>query len=603
MKTLMKNKTFLTLLLLVIIGNTTGIYNNIYGSSNNPVGPMRYEVAQNNPKASDDGPGTAELPWKTVSKAAESVGPGDIVVIHEGVYRERVLIKTSGTAQQPIRFEAAPGEWVVLTGADQLTGWTKSNSDNPIWTIAWPNRFLNNARTGSMIHPDDAYHTLIGRCEQVIVNGYLLRQVLSVAQLAPGTFFADIDNKSLHVWESTNRELNNRNLYVEASVRPEILRVDGAFVQVRGLHFRYAANFAQRAAVAFTGNHDVLEDCLIEAMNSCGASFRGPDIVVRRCTIRDNGQLGFGASNAHRLLFTECLVENNNTKNYDRQWEAGGDKLALCRGVVIEKSQFLHNRGIGIWFDIGNDSCTVRQCLIADNEAAGIFYEISYGLHAYDNVMVGNGFAPDPGQWGVQAGISLSSSPNCVIERNLLVGNREGFSFREQYRTTPVIGDRTERPVWNHDHIIRNNIIAYNRDAQVYGWFNQGDDRHLPSAITGAPLLKAGEIAKNDKGQPVGLTLENLNLRFENNLYFAYPNQGLIKWGPSWNKKYRQYLTIAEFQKELKIDKGGKILEPLFTDLISRDFRMSKKAMASFKNSYPQGTVPGVSLGVLSEKP
>jgi len=160
-----------------------------------------------------------------------------------------------------------------------------------------------------------------------------------------------------------------------------------------------------------------MEDCIVESMNASGASFTGQDMTVRRCVFRDNGQLGFGASRAHRLLFTECLVENNNTKGFDRGWEAGGDKLALCRDAVLERSRFLRNRGNGIWFDIGNTNCIVRQCLIADNEDAGIFYEISFCLHAHDNVIVGNGFAVTPGAWGAQAGISLSSSPGCIIER------------------------------------------------------------------------------------------------------------------------------------------------------------------------------------------
>ena len=67
---------------------------------------------------------------------------------------------------------------------------------------------------------------------------------------------------------------------------------------------------AQHGAVVLAGRFNVLEDCLIESMNSSGATFEGEDAVARRCTFRDNGQLGFGASRAHRLLFTECLVEN-----------------------------------------------------------------------------------------------------------------------------------------------------------------------------------------------------------------------------------------------------------------------------------------------------
>ena len=150
---------------------------------------------------------------------------------------------------------------------------------------------------------------------------------------------------------------------------------------------------------------------------------------------------------------------------------------------MLEKCQFLNNRGNGIWFDIGNEHCEVRNCLIADNEDAGIFYEISYGLHAHDNVIVGNGFDDTPGSWGAASAIALSSSPDCVIERNLIVGNREGFNFREQDRKTPLIDDKRERWVWNHDQTIRNNVLAYNRDAQVWGWFDVNDGRHWPAAL------------------------------------------------------------------------------------------------------------------------
>ena len=569
-----------------------------------PLQAARFEVAQNHPQASDDGPGSAERPWKTVSQAAESVGPGDQVVIRGGVYRERVVVKASGTAQQPIRFQAAPGEFVVLTGADLLTRWTKAAGENPVYTVAWPHRF--NAYSKTMTHPGDDYHRVIGRCEQVMVNGYLLRQLLSATQLAPGTFFADVTNQLLSVWDSANGDLNKSR--VEASVRQEILRVEGAWVRVGGLHFRYAANAAQHGAVVLAGNHDELEDCVVEEMNASGAAFLGEDLVVRRCTFRENGQLGFGANRAHRLRFTECLVEHNNTKNFSRGWEAGGDKLALCRGVVLEQCRFVRNRGNGIWFDIGNEQCTVRQCLIADNEDAGIFYEISYGLHAHDNVIVGNGFAPTAGAWGAQAGICLSSSPDCLIERNLLVGNREGFNFREQLRTTPTIDHKQGRAVWNHDEIIRHNIIAYNRDAQVWGWFDVKDNRHWPASetasaagATGRPAAKPGDLAadygaKDEKGQPRGLSLEKLNLRFENNVYFAGSNQGLFKWGPTWTQ-HRQYPTLAEFQAALSIDRGGKIAEPPFADLRSRDFRLGQEAMTSLKENYPPAPVPGVRLG------
>ncbi len=562
-----------------------------------------FEVAQRHPQARDDNPGTTERPWNTIARAAERAGPGDTVVIRAGVYRECAVVKASGAVQAPIRFEAAPLEQVIVTGADRLTSWRKSNDAQPVYSVNWPHRFIG--WNQSMTHPDDVYHRTIGRCEQVAVDGYLLRQVLDAAQLAPGTFFADVTNQTLRVWDHGSRDLNK--VSVEASTRQEVFRVEGDHVQLRGLRFRYAANMAQHGAVVLAGRHNTMEDCVVERMNASGAAFRGEDAVVRRCVFRDNGQLGFGASRAHRLLFADCLVENNNTKGFDRGWEAGGNKLALCRGVVLERSRFLRNRGNGIWFDIGNTNCAVRQCLIADNEDAGIFYEISYALHAHDNVIVGNGFAATAGAWGAQAGISISSSPGCVIERNLMAGNREGFNFREQTRSTPTIDDRASRPVWNHDEVIRHNVIVFNRDAQVWGWFDIKDDRHWPADLVPSvpkgpdgAATKPGDVAgayaaRPAQGQPRDLTLEKLRLRFENNVYFAGPGHGGFNWGPTW-ARHKRYGGLAEFQADLGIDVGGRELDPRFASWLELDFRLGAESTELLQATYPRGPVPGAKL-------
>ncbi len=546
-----------------------------------------HTVAQRDPNADDTGPGTAERPWKSIGRAAQELQPGDRVVIRDGIYRERVVIKQSGTANQPIAFQAAPGAHVVMTGADQLSGWQRVAGDWPIYRVAWPHKFIGWNRR--MSHPDDDYHQLIGRCEQVAVENYLLRQVLEAGQMAPGTFFADTSNQVLLVWDRAGRDLNK--VFVEASVRQEILRLEGAFVQVRGIQFRFAANMAQHGAVVLAGAHDGLEDSVLEDMNASGATLSAEDLVVRRCDFRDNGQIGFGANGAHRLLLTDCRVENNNTKGFDRGWEAGGLKVVLTRDAVLERSQFARNCGSGIWFDIGNEHPTVRQCYIADNEDSGIFYEISFGLQARDNVIVGNGFAATPGAWGAQAGIVLSSSPECVVERNLVVGNREGFNFREQTRTTPRIGSKQEVPVWNHDEIVRHNLIVFNRDAQIWGWFDMKDDRHWPAAARVADASSASKTGVATKG----LTLEALNLRFQDNVYFAGPGQGWFGWGPTW-ARHKIYSDLASFQHDLGIDTGSRAADPDFADLLARDFRVGGRMVEELRACYPRAGVPGAIL-------
>jgi hypothetical protein len=510
---------------------------------------------------------------RTIGEAVSLVKPGDKVIIHNGIYREKVVIEKSGLPDRPIKFYAAVGANVIVTGADRITDWHKEDSDVNIFSTDWPHRFVT--------HPNDDFHHLIGRCEQVFVDGYALRQILSFNKLSRGTFFVDLDAKRLYAWAANNKELSDRKNFVEASVRSQIWMCKGAHVHIKGIRFRYATNPAQKAAVVFSGNHDVVEDCQFEYFNASGARFTGENITVRNCIFQYNGQMGFGAGRAHNLLMTGCIIRNNNIKGYMRGWEAGGNKIVLTRGAVIENSVIVENRGNGIWFDIGNENNVVRNCLIANNEDSGIYYEISYGLHAHDNVIIGNGFAHHPDAWGARAGISISSSPNCVIERNLILGNKEGFNFREQTRSTPRI-DKKSEPVWNHDHIIRNNVIAYNRDAQTWGWFDIRDSRHWP--------------ARDGKAKPNGLTLEKLSLAFNHNLYSTGPGQGLFNWGVPW-QKHKKYRQLDDVRNGLNLEQGSKLVEIIFKDFSNLDFRVPVDSLAIKMHCYPRGEVPGVKLG------
>jgi hypothetical protein len=531
----------------------------------------------------------AESQTRTIRDAVAGVEPGDTILLHGGIYREQVVIDKSGQANRSITLRAAEGETVILTGADLLTDWTPIPGEERVYSAPWPHRFVT--WTKHHTHPDDEYHKLIGRCEQVFVNGYPLRQALAKEQLSRGSFFVDLDAKTLYVQSADNRELTRGNATVEASSRDRILVVKGSHVTVKGVRFRYAANRAQQGAVTFSGDHLLVEDCVFEHTNSSGAELAGEDLVVRNCVFQHNGQLGFGANGAHRLLLTGCTVRNNNIKGFDRGWEAGGDKICLTRGAILEHSTFVENRGNGIWFDIGNEDCVVRNCLIANNEDAGIFYEISYSLHAHDNVIVGNGLANTPGAWGAAAGISLSSSPGCIVERNLLLGNKEGFNFREQTRSTPRIDDGKSEPVWNHDQMVRNNVLAWNRDAQVWGWFDVADDRHWPESTQTAPPGGASPVDRPS-------SLEDLNLKFENNLYGPGPGQGLFLWGVAW-KKHKKYENLVDVAKELSLGRHSQVIALHVKDYSALDFRLPAGDMVLTMDCYPHGTVPGVRLGIL----
>jgi hypothetical protein len=64
----------------------------------------------------DVNPGTQELPWRTVSKAAAIANAGNTVIVLPGNYPERVELTTSGVAGNPITFQA--------DGAVKMQGFT-----------------------------------------------------------------------------------------------------------------------------------------------------------------------------------------------------------------------------------------------------------------------------------------------------------------------------------------------------------------------------------------------------------------------------------------------------------------------------------------------
>lgn len=52
--------------------------------------------------------------YRTIADAAKAAQPGDTVMIHDGIYREEVVVETSGTAARPIRFTAASDARVIV---------------------------------------------------------------------------------------------------------------------------------------------------------------------------------------------------------------------------------------------------------------------------------------------------------------------------------------------------------------------------------------------------------------------------------------------------------------------------------------------------------
>ncbi|MDR1688458.1 MAG: DUF1565 domain-containing protein [Clostridiales bacterium] len=87
---------------------------------------------------SDSNTGTAQNPFRTISKAAGVAKPGDTITVHAGTYREWVKPALGGTSNvSRITYEAAEGEKVIIKGSEQVKNWELLTSS--VWKAVLPN--------------------------------------------------------------------------------------------------------------------------------------------------------------------------------------------------------------------------------------------------------------------------------------------------------------------------------------------------------------------------------------------------------------------------------------------------------------------------------
>ena len=93
------------------------------------------------PDGDDAHDGSLEAPLRTISAAAARARPGDVVTVHEGVYREHVDPPRGGTSEEArIVYRAASGARVVIKGSEIVRGWEKVEHDT--WKVSVPDTFF-----------------------------------------------------------------------------------------------------------------------------------------------------------------------------------------------------------------------------------------------------------------------------------------------------------------------------------------------------------------------------------------------------------------------------------------------------------------------------
>ncbi len=215
-------------------------------------------------QGNDANRGTQEAPLRTIQHAADLAQPGDVITVHEGVYRERVNPPRGGLSDRKrIVYQAAPGDRVEIKGSEIITNWTKVR-DN-VWKATLPNSFFGGFNPYSDLIRGDWFDRR-GRDHHtgaIYLNGDWLteaanlEEVLMAEGAAPAWFtgansggalnsqlwFARVNADQTTIWAQF-KGANPNTAHVEINVRKTVFYPDQPgrnFITVRGFTMRHAA--------------------------------------------------------------------------------------------------------------------------------------------------------------------------------------------------------------------------------------------------------------------------------------------------------------------------------------------------------------------------
>lgn len=271
-------------------------------------GPV-YHVS---PNGDDKNDGSAISPLRTIQKAVEMVNPGETVLIHGGIYRdtgrsEFLRIDKSGTAETPIIVRAAPGEEVIIDGADPNLampgGVTRQASDSGLYWAPLAD------------DPDYVYY-----------EEHFLMPFDSLNNLKTGLYGGDTRTGLYGGWwydGSANR------LYVKIPTTYD--QWSGPTIDPTDTHiYAVLTNYGIR----IRGDHVVIEGLILQHLGTALRLDGADYAVVRENVMRRNGTGIFSSTSAsapESSWSDFALIEGNDISCsptfFYREWELGHDVI------------------------------------------------------------------------------------------------------------------------------------------------------------------------------------------------------------------------------------------------------------------------------------
>ncbi len=380
---------------------------------------------------SDINNGTQSSPLKSIQAASKIAQPGDVITVHEGIYRERVSPLRGGeSAQKMIRYQAAAGERVEIKGSEVIKGW--KHIDRNTWMVSIPNAFFGTFNPyADTIHGDWLERGKWCHTGEVYLNNIPLRESetlenMLLAKADKALWFAKVDEKETRIWANFIAANPNENT-VEINVRQAVFYPEKPYINyihVKGFMMSHAATpWAPPTAeqIGLLGTHWskgwLIEDntishskCVGITLGKYGDAWDNKSEsaeafvktteralennwnrdhigshIVRNNRISFCGQAGIaGSLGAIYSVIEDNIISDIGLNQQFWGYEVAGLKLHAPVDVVIRHNHIYRTEG-GIWLDWMTQGTRITNNLLHDNKVQDFSLEVNHGPVLVDN--------------------------------------------------------------------------------------------------------------------------------------------------------------------------------------------------------------------------
>ena len=485
-------------------------------------------------KGSDKNNGSASMPYKTISAAAQVAQPGDVIIVHAGVYRERVTPPRGGESDtKRIIYRAAEGEKVEITGSEIVTNWVKVQYN--AWKLTLPNSFFGRFNPYSdLIHGD--WFDSKGRQHHtgaVYLNGEWMTEAAKLNDVLQSEgdiplWYGQVDQKNTTIWAQFKGTNPNEQL-VEINVRQTVFYPDKPgmnYITVHGFTMSDAATpWAPPTAeqIGLIGTHWskdwIIENNVIShsvcsgiALGKYGDEWDNKSAnsaegyvntieralkngwnketighhIVRNNTISHCEQTGIvGSLGAAFSTITGNIIHDIHVRQLFGGAEMAGIKFHGALDVEISRNH-IYRTCLGLWLDWMAQGTRVSENLFHDN-VSDVFVEVDHGPFLVDN----NIFL---------SSVTLTSvSQGGAYVHNLIAGEIHHVAF--DGRMTPFHKPHSTEVAGLHDNPCGDDRF-YNNLIVQHGDLSQYDTARLPMWMNGNVFLKGARPA-NQETEPL----------------------------------------------------------------------------------------------------